>query len=65
MYNLGSISYIDTLISKINIDYSLIKLNKYKIKQINNIVRLYNSIGAGYYTDKEIQPKKFNDEHDI
>lgn len=65
MYELGATSYLDTLITKLNVDYSLIELNKYKIKQINNIVKLYSTIGAGYYASGDVQPKKFNDEHDI
>lgn len=47
-YKLGAISYSDTLIAKLNVDFMELQLNEIKIKQMNSIVNLYQVLGGGY-----------------
>jgi len=65
MYELGQISYLQTLLSKMNVDYMKSDLNKYKMQQMDSIVNLYDVFGRGYNVDNELEFKKFNDEHDV
>jgi outer membrane protein, multidrug efflux system len=64
MYQQGSISYMETLIAKMNTDYARSELNKYKMQQMDSIVNLYDVLGGGYNVNNYIEFKKFNDEHD-
>lgn len=51
-YELGSISYAETFVYKLNMDYMATTLNKAKIKQILNVVMLYQVLGLNNYSDK-------------
>ena len=65
MYQQGSISYMETLIAKMNTDYARSELNKYKMQQMDSIVNLYDVLGGGYNVGNNMDFKKFNDAHDV
>jgi multidrug efflux system outer membrane protein len=52
-YKLGAVSYADTIGTKLNIDYVKANNNQTKIKQMDSIVQLYQTLGGGY----NVKPK--------
>jgi multidrug efflux system outer membrane protein len=65
-YEVGVISYAETLKFRLNADYALAAANQTRIQQFNSLVNLYQVLGGGYKAESQLSKiKKFNDNHDI
>jgi NodT family efflux transporter outer membrane factor (OMF) lipoprotein len=64
-YELGYISYPDSISSKINADNSKILVTQTKLQQLQSIVSVYQAMAGGYNYKNTEEAKKFGDNHDM
>lgn len=64
-YELGYISYPDSISSKVNADSSKILVTQVKLQQLQAIVSVYQAMAGGYNYKNTESAKKFGDEHDM
>lgn len=65
-YNNGAISYANTLFGQLSVNESRLLVNGTKMRQMNNLVNVYQVLGGGYLAKKELtKTKKLGENYDI
>ena len=64
-YQLGYLSYMDTVSSRLVLDNAQLNLTQVKLQQLQALVNLYQALAGGYNYNNSDKLNKFGDERDL